>query len=434
MLDDFDGSQATGRRRLQRRPRAGRAAGANGPVLEPAIWAENMPFTETRDYVKKVLSNATLLRGACSTGRQPSLKARLGPSIGPRARRQRRDQQGLAMNEGLGAMSQPAMPRYTTSRSVLVLGGSGSSAAASARRLVVGGGGAGVRIAAPSRRPQRAATLRILPGVELSRADIHDDATLAQLVAGRDAVINLVGILHGDDAAFQRAHVELPRRLVRACRAAGVRRVVHVSALGAAPDAPSRYLRTKAAGEAVLRAPDLDADRAAAVGDVRRGRPLHPSSSPACSAVFPVLPLAGADARFQPVWVEDVGQAVVRCLGDRDTIGEIYECAGPQVYTPGRAGAAGRAPGRATRHASSRCPGALGRLQAMVMECLPGEPLISRDNLDSMHVPNVASGTLPGLQALGIQPASLESVMVPLLGGASGPRRFEPMRRHAGRA
>ncbi len=336
------------------------------------------------------------------------------------------------MNEGLGAMSQPAMPRYTTSPSVLVLGGSGFLGSSVCEALVAGGGGVGVRISAPSRRPQRAATLRVLPGVELSRADIHDDATLAQLVAGRDAVINLVGILHGDDEAFQRAHVELPRRLVRACRAAGVRRVIHVSAIGAAPDAPSRYLRTKAAGEAVVRAPDLDVTvlrPSVMFGEGDQFIRLFARMQ----RVFPVLPLASADARFQPVWVEDVGQAVARCLGDRDTIGEIYECAGPQVYTLAElVRMAGAWSGHSARVVA--LPGALGRLQAMVMECLPGEPLISRDNLDSMRVPNVAGGTLPGLQALGIQPASLESVMVPLLGGASGPRRFEPMRRHAGRA
>lgn len=336
------------------------------------------------------------------------------------------------MNEGLGPMSQPAMPRYTETRSVLVLGGSGFLGSSVCETLVASGGGGGLRIAAPSRRPQRAATLRVLPGVELSRADIHDDAILSRLVAGREAVINLVGILHGDDEAFQRAHVELPRRLVRACRAAGVRRIVHVSAIGAAADAPSRYLRTKAGGEAVLRAPDLDVT-------VLRPSVMFGANDhfirlfARMQRIFPLLPLACADARFQPVWVEDVAQAVVRCLGDPQTIGETYECAGPQVFTLAElvqmAGAWSGHPRRILK-----LPSGLGRLQAAVMECLPGEPLISRDNLDSMQVPNVAGGTLPGLDALGIESASLQGVMEPLLAGTTGPARFEPMRRHAGRS
>ena len=140
---------------------------------------------------------------------------------------------------------------------VVVLGGSGFVGRSVCEKLVERSGGAGGRIVVPSRRPQRAAHLRTLPTVELVPADVHSERELADLLAGCDAVINLVAILHGSAAEFQQAHVDLPQRLVAACEASGVKRVVHVSALGAAADAPSHYLRSKAAGEAVLRSAGL---------------------------------------------------------------------------------------------------------------------------------------------------------------------------------
>src|SRR5690349_8292706 len=91
---------------------------------------------------------------------------------------------------------------------------------------------------------------RPLPLVDVTVADVHDDARLAPLVRSHDAVVNLVGILHGTPAQFERVHAALPRRIA----AAGARRVVHVSALGAGREAPSHYLRSKHAGEEALRA------------------------------------------------------------------------------------------------------------------------------------------------------------------------------------
>ena len=311
---------------------------------------------------------------------------------------------------------------------VLVLGGTGFVGTSTCDALVAHSGGA-ARIAVPSRRPHRMRALQTLPGVELLDADVHDDATLARLVAGRSAVINLVGILHGDEAAFERAHAELPRRLAAACRAAGVRRVVHVSALGAAPEAPSMYLRSKARGEVALREAGLELTV------------LHPSVMFGADDRFinlfagmqrhlPVVPLAGADARFQPVWVEDVAEAIMRSLSDRRTIGQTYECTGPRVHTLAELV---RLAGRWSGHPRPviALPSAVGRMQASVMSWLPGEPLMSRDNLDSMRVPSVAGGELPGLAQLGITPASLEGVMLPCLAQRHGPARLERYRRRA---
>ena len=127
-------------------------------------------------------------------------------------------------------------------------------------------------------------------------------------------------------------HVALPRRLAAACQRQGVRRLVHVSALGVGPQGPSNYLRSKAAGEQVLREADLDLSilRPSVIFGAQ-DRFLNLFA--ALQDVAPVLPLAGADARFQPVWVNDVAAAVVACLARPDTIGQTYECAGPDVFT-----------------------------------------------------------------------------------------------------
>jgi len=314
---------------------------------------------------------------------------------------------------------------------ILLLGGTGFVGRAVCDKLVEHSGGAGQCIVVPTRSPARAKHIQLLPTVHLVRADVHDAAQLRRLVEDADAVINLVAILHGSDKAFQRVHVDLPRKLAAACRAANVRRVVHVSALGVgggetAGAEPSRYLRSKAAGEAVLRAAGLDLTilRPSVIfGEHDRFLNLFAT----LQAVFPVVPLGGAQARFQPVWVQDVAAAVVRCLADPATIGQTFECTGPQVFTLRElVEGAGRWSGHPRRVFG--LPEALARAQALMMECLPGEPLMSRDNIDSMRVPNVASGALPGLQALGIEPASLESVAPGYLGAGQGIARLDRWR------
>jgi len=315
---------------------------------------------------------------------------------------------------------------------LLLLGGTGFVGRSLCEKRVERARGGEGRITVPSRQPQRAKAIQLLPTVEVVNADVHDEKQLARLVAGRDAVVNLVAILHGSEAAFQHVHVELPRKLARACQAAGVRRVVHVSALGAAANAPSRYLRSKAEGEAVLRAAGLDLTvlRPSVIfGTEDRFLNLFAR----LQAFFPLMPLAGAGARFQPVWVNDVAQAIVNSLDRRDSIGQTYECVGPRVYTLAELV---RLAGRWSGHERPviPLPAALGQLQAMLMEWLPGEPLMSRDNLASMQVANVASGTHPGLDALGIQPTALEGVMPEWLARGGGPARLDAWRRGAGRA
>lgn len=313
---------------------------------------------------------------------------------------------------------------------LLVLGGTGFLGRAVCEQLVERGGGAAGKVVVPTRRIMRGRAIQLLPGVLPVEADIHDDETLARLVGGADAVINLVAQLHGSQAQFERVHVELPRRIARACQAAGVRRVIHVSALGVDADAPSRYLRSKARGEAVLRESGLDVT-------VLRPSVMFGADDRLLNlfarlqGLFPVIPLACADARFQPVWVEDVARAIVLSLDRPQTIGQVIECAGPRTMTLRELVAlAGRLSGKPARIIA--LPEALGRLQALLLEALPGEPPMSRDNLASMKVPSVATGRHPGLETLGIRPADIESVAPGYLAGSAGPARLQSWRsRHS---
>jgi NADH dehydrogenase len=314
---------------------------------------------------------------------------------------------------------------------LLVLGGSGFVGSSLCERLVERAEGAGGPISVPSRRQARAKHLQFLPTLRIREADIFDPAQLRALVTGQDAVVNLVAILHGSDAAFQRVHVGLPQLLVDACRAAGVRRIVHVSALGAEPNAPSRYLRSKAAGETVLRSSGLDVTilRPSVIFGAQ-DRFLNLFAQ--LQGLLPVMPLAGASARFQPVWVQDVADAIIRCLDRPATIGQTFECAGPQVYAlRDLVHLAGRWSGH--ERPIIGLPDGLARLQATMMEWLPGVPLMSRDNLDSMRVPNVATGRMPGLAELGITPATLDSVAPAYLGSDQGIGRLDRWRAHAGK-
>lgn len=302
---------------------------------------------------------------------------------------------------------------------VLVLGGSGFVGRHVCEQLVR----AGHRVMVPTRRASRAACVQTLPGLTVLEADVHDDAALAHLMAGHDAVVNLIAVLHGNAARFERVHVQLPERIAAAMQSTGVQRLVHVSALGADPQGPSMYQRSKARGEAVLQSSRLDLTllRPSVIfGTEDKFLNLFAG----LQQVLPFMPLAGSGTKFQPVWVNDVAAAIVRCLQDRQTIGQTYEACGPETFTLGElVRCSGQWAG--VNHGKGRpvipLPRWVGWLQALGMEMLPGEPLMSRDNLASMKVDNVASGQVPGLQALGIQPAAVSGV-APTYLGHKGPR------------
>ena len=295
---------------------------------------------------------------------------------------------------------------------VLVLGGSGFVG----RHLVNALAERAIGVTVPTRHRERAKRLLPLPTVDVVERDVLASGALEALARGKQAIVNLVGILHGD---FERVHVGLPRAVVAACRAQGVTRLVHLGALGASSSAPSDYLRSKAKGEQlVMAASELD------VTVFRPSVIFGPEDSFlntfACLArVFPVLPLASPNARFKPVYVGDVARAICHALGDRETHGKAYDVCGPREYTLRElVELVGRVTGRS--RAIIGLPERLSYLQAWVMEKLPGK-LLTRDNLRSMQVPNVCAGRFP----FGMQPQAMEA-MTPGYLAPSGPRERYP--------
>ncbi len=315
---------------------------------------------------------------------------------------------------------------------IVVTGGTGFVGRSVCEKLVERSGGASGRIVVPTRRITHARPIQTLPTVQPVEADLCDAPQLAHVLEGADALVHLVAVLHGSEERFRHVHVELPQRLAAACARAGVRRVVHVSAIGADSNAPSRYLRSKAAGETVWRSSGLDVTvlRPSLIFG-RHDRLLNLFAR--LQALAPFIPLAGADSRYQPVWVEDVASAVVRCLDDPTTVGQVIECAGPVPHTLRQiVEAAGHWAGHP--RPVFALPDALARLQARLMELLPGEPLMSRDNLDSMRVPSVPGGQLPGLERLGIRPSPMDAVAPQYLAPGQGPARLDPWRARARRS
>jgi NADH dehydrogenase len=295
-------------------------------------------------------------------------------------------------------------------KKILVLGGTGFVG----RHLCKELGRLQYRVTVPTRDVSKAHDLQPLPFLDLVQADVHDEAALARLVPGHDAVVNLVAILHGSSFEFQRVHVELVKKIARACTDAGVRRLVHVSALGAGRDAPSMYQRTKAAGEAILQESGLDwtvLRPSVMFGEGDKFLTLFAR----LQGILPIVPLAGADTLFQPVWVGDVVSAIVQCLQRDDTARRTYEVCGPERFSLRQLV---KLAGRLSGHPRPvvKLPTVLARLQAFLMELAPGQPLMSRDNLDSMKVNNVASGKLPGLDALGILASSLSAIAPTYIG------------------
>ena len=296
--------------------------------------------------------------------------------------------------------------QQTTVKKILVLGGSGFVGRHVCSRLSL----QHHHITVPTRRlPAR--HIQMMPGVSVVQANVHDPKQLQALVHGHDVVINLIAILHGTEEEFTHAHVTLPANLARACHAENVTRLLHITALGADVHGPSMYQRSKARGELAL----LSASQKAPLGLTL----LRPSVIfgkddqfinlfASLQKVFPVMPLAGANTRFQPVWVHDVAQAIVHCVNTFSTEGQVFELCGPDILTLTElVQLAGLWVGKPRPVIS--LPYAIGWLQALLMEWAPGKTLMSRDNLDSMKVHNIATGKVQGLRALGIsEPKSIK--------------------------
>jgi uncharacterized protein YbjT (DUF2867 family) len=308
---------------------------------------------------------------------------------------------------------------------ILVLGGSGFVGRHLVNRLVVDGW----FVVVPTRQRERARHLIVLPTVDVLEADVHDPAALAQLAAGANAAINLVGILNESHRGdFERAHTELARKLIDACRTAAVPRLLHMSALNGDPAGPSRYLRSKGAAEAlVAESPLAWTILRPSVIFGREDSFLNLFAR--LQRLLPVIALACANARFQPVYVGDVARAFVQALHDDRSHRRRYALCGPEVYTLRELVAY---VGELTGHRRPIVPlgAALGSLQAWLLEMLPGA-LLSRDNLASMTVDSVCDGSLPPLFAA--PPTALEAIAPQYLSPAATRSRYSALRAQGGR-
>ena len=315
---------------------------------------------------------------------------------------------------------------------ILLLGGSGFVGSHLAARLVRDGH----CVTVLSRQPFRHAALRVLPTLKLVAADVHDEAALTAACAANDVVINLVGILNEsgrNGLGFRRAHTELARRVVEACRRAGVARLLHTSALNAdAAKGASYYLRSKGEAEGIVltqAGPDLKVTVFQPSVIFGVDDKLTNRFARLLELTPLVFPLACPDATLAPVWVEDVVEAMARAIDDRRAHGQRYQLCGPQAMTLEALLRFVRDQ-RGLRNAIWRLPRWLGKLQAALLEFLPGKPF-SLDNWRSLQVPSVCSSD--GFAAFGIQPRALSAVAPAWLAGRSQRGRYDGLRARVGR-
>ena len=316
---------------------------------------------------------------------------------------------------------------------ICVLGGTGFVGTELVARLALDGHW--VRV--PTRNLARAQRLRVLDTVELRVADVHSAATLGQLFADCDAVINLVGILNPRrGASFHAVHTELPAKIIAAARGAAVRQVLHMSALGADERAPSLYLRSKAAGEAQLRAAAPSSAHTQPAVTVLRpsvifgaGDSLTNRFARLLRLTAGFLPLARAGARFAPIHVLDVAEAFRRALGARASFGQTYQLCGPDVLTLAEIVRLTARVARLPCHIVP-LPDVVARLQGLVMGLLPGKPF-SLDNFRSLTLDCVCRED--GCARLGIEPQPLLAVLPTYLGDDDVEAQLALLRRTADR-
>lgn len=318
------------------------------------------------------------------------------------------------------------------SSTVCVLGGTGFVGQRLASALVRHG--YSVRI--PTRNRERHRSLLVLPGVELVNADIHDAATLNRLVTGCSTVINLVGILHErprNGSGFHKAHVTLVEKTLEACLEHSVERFLQMSALKASAEhGPSHYLRSKGAGERVVK--NL-------AGEGLRFTIFQPSAifGPADSftnmfaglvRLFPVLPLVKPDARLAPVFVGDVANAFCAALEDPSTAGKTYQLCGPDILSLGEI-VAEIAKALGKRRVIIGLPDALASVQAWLMDYVVPGRILSVDSFKSLTVASVC--TENGLEALGIRATAMRDLLPGYLGTDRGQRTLSGFRQSANR-
>ena len=253
------------------------------------------------------------------------------------------------------------------------------------------------------------------PGVELRQADVYDPDALRAAFAGADAVVNLVGILNeprDNGRGFRRAHVELVKLVIAAMQLSGVRRLLQMSSLNAGRGS-SHYLQSRGEAEAAVKASGLDWTLFEPSVVFGPGDGLFARFG-ALLKKTPVLPLACPHAKFAPVYVGDVVEAIARSLRERDTVGEVYELYGPEVFSL-REVVRMSARQLGLRRWIVPLPGLLGRMQGLACDFVPGKPF-SSDNWRSLQTDSV--GGIDGLHRQGIAPTRVSEVLPQILGDA----------------
>jgi uncharacterized protein YbjT (DUF2867 family) len=315
--------------------------------------------------------------------------------------------------------------------SIVVLGGTGFLGTRLVARLIKDGH----QVTVLSRDREQHKHLLVLPGLTLENCDVYQEAQLSERFRGKDVVVNLIGILNErgfSGAGFRRAHTELTQHILNAARSAGVARLLQVSALKAARGAPSHYLSSKGEAEKLIRDQNTPLDWTIFQPSVMFG----PGDSflnrfaKLLAAIPFALPLARPNARLQPVFVDDVVNALRRCLHGGASSRQTYELGGPQVYSL-REIVSLVAQLTHQRRWIIGLPGIAGRLQAFVMNFVPGRPF-SSDNYRSLTVDSVSGED--GFARLGIKPQSMAASARLFLGAQEDNARLSQNRAAAGRA
>lgn len=312
-------------------------------------------------------------------------------------------------------------------RKITVLGGSGFVGSSLVSKLDA----AGYAVTVLARRRDNARHLFLLPKVRVLECDVFNAQALEAALAGSDAVINLIGILHQSRrCSFDRAHHQLPAMLAKVCTHLGIKRLLHMSSLKAEKTAPSQYLQSKAAGETALQAYAQQLAITIFKPSIIFGRDDSFVNLFAGLIKFlPVILLAKPDAKFQPVWVEDVTACMVASLENTTTYGKTYELAGPRVYTFRELVKQIMQTLGQHRPVIGLCD-RLSYLQAFMMELLPVK-LMSRDNVRSMEVDSVAEQPFP--EVFDVTPTAMEAIIPEYLIDATQRGRYDRYRSVAAR-
>jgi uncharacterized protein YbjT (DUF2867 family) len=315
--------------------------------------------------------------------------------------------------------------------SICILGGTGFLGTRLAARLIKDSH----QVTVLSRDRELHKHLLVLPGLTLENCDVYEEAQLSERFRGKDAVVNLVGILNErgfGGNGFRRAHTELTRGVLQAARSAGVARLLQVSALKAAVDAPSYYLRSKGEAEKLIREESGSVDWTILQPSVMFGPGdtfLNRFAALLSSVPF-ALPLARPHARFQPVFVDDVVDAILRCLHGGSSSRQTYQLGGPEVYTLREiVGLVAKITGQ--RRWIIGLPNFAARLQALIMDFVPGRPF-SSDNYRSLKVDSVC--TEDGFARLRLKPHSMAASARQYLGAFEDNARLSRDRAAAGRS